>query len=87
MKQLIEDYKRRLDTINQMIENFKSNGSINDIRKYERLKTKAAEFRTFIAEMERELKNFKEKVFDTLVEFAPEADVIEVQKFIIKNFA
>ncbi len=54
MKQLIEDYKRRLDTINQMIENFKSNGSINDIRKDERLKTKAAEFRTFIAEMERE---------------------------------
>jgi hypothetical protein len=44
MKQLIEDYKRRLDTINQMIENFKSNGSINDIRKDERLKTKAAEF-------------------------------------------
>ncbi len=87
MKTLIEDYERRLKTVEDMIHNFKSSWSIDDIRKDERLKTKAAEFRTFIAEMERELKNFKEKVFDTLVEFAPEADAIEVQKFIIKTFA
>ena len=38
-----------------MIENFKSNGSVNDIRKDERLKTKAAEYKTFIAELKREL--------------------------------
>jgi hypothetical protein len=55
MKQLIQDYKRRLDTINQMIANFKSNGSVNDIRKDERLKTKAGEYMTFIVEMERVL--------------------------------
>jgi transposase len=54
MKQLIEDYKRRLATIEGMIENFKSNGSEHDNRKDERFKTKASEFRTIIAELERE---------------------------------
>ena len=66
MKQLIEDYKRRLDTINQMIENFKSNGSINDIRKDERLKTKAAEFRTFIAELEKASNSFIENIIQDI---------------------
>lgn len=81
MKQLIEDYKRRLDTINQMIENFKSNGSVNDIRKDERLKTKAAEFRTFIAEMERELginREFQEptKPEDSVFEWDLPSDLV-----------
>ena len=53
MKQLIEDYKRRLKTVEEMLSNFNNCGSMNDIRKDERLKTKAAEYRTFIAEMER----------------------------------
>ena len=55
MKQLIEDYKRRLKTINESIVDFKSDntGSINDIRKLERLTTKASEYRTFIADLER----------------------------------
>lgn len=86
MKTLIEDYERRLKSVEDMLNNFKSSGSINDIRKDERLKTKASEYRTIIAELKRELKNFKEKVFDTLVKFAPEADAIEVQKHIIHNF-
>jgi len=86
MKQLIEDYQGRLDTINQMIENFKSNGSINDIRKDERLKTKAAQFRTIITELERAQKDNKEKILDTLVEFSPEADAVKAQKYIQENF-
>ena len=56
MKQLIEDYQRRLDTVVKMQEAFKSNGSINDTKKEERLTTKASEYRTFIAELEREEK-------------------------------
>ncbi len=67
MKQLIEDYQRRLDTINQMIENFKSNGSTNDIRKDERLKTKASEYRTFIAELEKTLVDSEQKKPSSIV--------------------
>jgi hypothetical protein len=53
MKQLIEDYQRRLITAEEMLAEFKSNGSINDIKKGERLLTKASEYRAFIAEMTR----------------------------------
>lgn len=57
MKQLIEDYKRRLKTVNEMLESEKdSNGSINDVKKFERLHTKAGEYRTIIAELERVLR-------------------------------
>lgn len=53
MKQLLEDYKRRLKTVTDMQSTFKSNGSISDERKSERLTTKASEYRTFIAELEK----------------------------------
>ena len=53
MKELIEDYKRRLATIEGMIAIFKSNGSENDNRKSERFNTKASEYRTFILELKR----------------------------------
>lgn len=56
MEQLIEDYKRKLATVNEMLENKKSNGSISDNEKFIRLKTKAANYRTFIAELEKESK-------------------------------
>jgi hypothetical protein len=54
MKQLIEDYKRRLGTVEGIQKTFKSNGSVNDTKKEERLTTKASEYHTFIAELERE---------------------------------
>lgn len=53
MKELLEDYQRRLKNVTDMLDNFTSNGSTNDIRKKERLTTKASEYRTFIAELER----------------------------------
>jgi hypothetical protein len=53
MKQLIEDYKRRLATVKQLNFEFKSNGSEHDVRKKERFNTKASEFQTFIDELER----------------------------------
>jgi hypothetical protein len=53
MKQLIEDYKRKLKNINEMIKGFKSTGSTNDLKKETRLTTKASEYRTFITELER----------------------------------
>ncbi len=54
MNILIDDYHRRLTNINKVIENFKSNGSHNDIKKEERLKTKASEYRTFISEIKKQ---------------------------------
>jgi hypothetical protein len=94
MKQLIEDYNRRLDSINQMIESFNSNGSINDIRKDERLKTKASEYRTFIAEMERELdinREFKESAkpeesifeWDLPRNLVPEVEEVEANIWLV----
>jgi hypothetical protein len=64
--ELINDYKRRLDTVNKMISEFRSNGSINDTRKDERLKTKASEYRTIIAELERAGASFAEELIDAI---------------------
>lgn len=56
MKQLLEDYKRRLKSINGMIGN-----SIEFIRRpavdQQRLENKASCYKDFISEMERALKN------------------------------
>jgi SepF-like predicted cell division protein (DUF552 family) len=53
MKELIEDYKRRIKTIENELKYFQSTGSINDIKKVERLTTKLFEYRVFIADLER----------------------------------
>lgn len=53
MKQLIEDYKRRIKTIENDLRLYKSTGSINDIKKVERLTTKLFEYRAFVVELER----------------------------------
>ena len=53
IKTLIEDYKRRLNTVNEALENDQDSGSINDTKKFKRLRTKAGEYRTIIAELER----------------------------------
>jgi len=64
--ELINDYKRRLETVNKMISEFKSNGSIIDTLKDERLKTKASEYRTIIAELERDGVSFAEELIDAI---------------------
>lgn len=51
--QLLEDYKRRLSNINEMIADFNSDGGQYDEAKRVRLNTKAAMYREFIAELER----------------------------------
>ena len=56
MKKLIADYKALLKITEDILSTFKSNGSVNDIRKDERLKTRAHEYRTTIARLE-ELSN------------------------------
>ncbi len=56
MKTLLEDYKRRLATITTMIENNKNYGSTEDIKRAERFSAKAECYRTFISELEREIK-------------------------------
>ncbi len=53
MKQLIDDYNKRIETLETELSHFKSTGSINDVKKVERLTTKKFEYKTFIAELER----------------------------------
>ena len=51
MKQLIEDYKRRLKTVGEIIDTTSNTGSINDQKKLERLMTKQGMINTIIAEL------------------------------------
>lgn len=67
MKDLLEDYKRRVTTAETMLKGFKSNGSEHDIRKQERLTTKASEYRTIVAEIERVI-NSHENAIQQMVE-------------------
>lgn len=71
IKTLIEDYQRRLKTVDVMLETGSNSGSINDTKKFERLHTKASQFRTVIAELER-----------TTVDFSDCESVIDVIKLI-----
>ncbi len=57
MKQLLEDYQRRLVTIEKLIAKNTNNGSISDVQRATRLQTKAGEFRSIITELEREMRN------------------------------
>ena len=56
MKTLLEDYKRKLATAEEMISTTKNTGSRNDIEKMARLNTKAGEYRAFIVDIERAIK-------------------------------
>lgn len=51
METLLEDYKRRLKTANEMIEGLRFKDDVNP--DYIRLTTKASCYRTIIAELER----------------------------------
>ena len=53
METLLDDYKRRLATIQNEIDKFEHN--CPDNLDYTRYKTKASCYRTFIAELEREM--------------------------------
>lgn len=53
VKELIEDYKRRLKTVDDMLLTEKNSGSINDEKKFERLRTKAGEYRSIITDLEK----------------------------------
>lgn len=55
MEILLDDYKRKLQTAEELIRNNKNNGSINDEKRTERLNTKAVEYRSFIIDIERAL--------------------------------
>ena len=54
MKELLEDYQRRLKNAKELlVKNTPHSGSVNDIKRHERISTKISEYRTFIAELER----------------------------------
>jgi hypothetical protein len=53
MKQLIEDYKRRLATVKEEIAKINESGNDAEDITLIRLGTKASEYRTFISELER----------------------------------
>jgi len=61
MKNLLESYQNKLKSINELIESNKNNGSINDIKRAERFETKKSEYRSFIVDIEREIKYEKER--------------------------
>jgi len=50
---IIDDYKRRLENISELIKSQTHNGSVYDIQKRERLITKQSEYRTFIADLSK----------------------------------
>jgi uncharacterized phage protein (TIGR01671 family) len=64
METLLEDYKRKLKNINELISkqlySF-SNGSIVHQRREERLNTKAAEYRAFIVDIERAIARHQQR--------------------------
>ncbi len=66
MKQLIEDYKRRLATVKELITNSIFSGSISDNEKYTRLHTKASEYRTFISDLKKTLNKISEPLVDEM---------------------
>jgi hypothetical protein len=53
IKTLIEDYRRRATTARTMHDTDKNSGSINDVKKFERLNVKASEFRNFADDLEK----------------------------------
>lgn len=57
MNQLLEDYKRRLKTADEEYNKLLSGGREEDIDTCKRLMTKMSCYRTFIAELEREIQN------------------------------
>jgi len=59
MKTLLEDYQRRLVTVDETVKTTKNTGSLNDIEKMTRLRTKASEYRTFIVEIQRAIEREK----------------------------
>jgi hypothetical protein len=60
METLLEDYKRKLKNIKELIKKNTSNGSILHQRREERLNTKSAEYRTFIVDIERAIERQKQ---------------------------
>ena len=60
MEILLDDYKRRLETALNLLGTTSNNGGINDTKKLERIRTKISCYRTFIAELEREMANDKQ---------------------------
>lgn len=70
MKTLIEDYKRRLITTTEMIDEISRKKNLNhiDLERLERLQVKQNEYRTFIAELNREYRNYITSKLDALMD-------------------
>lgn len=58
MKELIEDYQRRLKTVQETIKPLEGGESRAQVELHNRLNTKASEYRTFIAELQRSYYNY-----------------------------
>lgn len=56
---LLEDYKRRLDTAEELIKQNKNNGSVHDEKRAERLQTKASVYKSMIVDIERTIRSMK----------------------------
>jgi len=63
MEILLDDYKRKLKTIEDVIDKNTNNGSRLDIERKVRLDTKASEYRAFIVDIERAIQRNKKEGF------------------------
>ena len=69
MENLLEAYRNKLKSINELIEKNKNNGSINDIKRAERLETKRSEYRSFITDIEREMSDDNKNLSDIMFNY------------------
>jgi hypothetical protein len=74
IKQLIEDYRRRLATISEMLDYEDSLGNNANLLTLERYKTKKGEYKTFIAELEKALGFVEDKKNIAYAVFNPETN-------------
>lgn len=58
MKELIEDYKRKIESAKELSEGLvdSKTGAIESMSAYERIRTKGGEYRAFVTALEREIK-------------------------------
>lgn len=79
MEILLEDYKRRLETLNETIGDTVNTGSYNDAKKMERLRTKAGCYRTIISELEREISKPKQMKSGCVVSIASNINLTPIE--------
>ena len=80
MKHLIDKYQKEIDRIEGVLDIFKSNGSINDIKKEIRLKTELSAYKTFLDEIRADIDSSLISDNGTVQKIIDEAGLSEIFK-------